>query len=182
MNAGADSADLFGRSIRSKACGFIFLGTPHKGTRIALLGQIWSLLGFWNGSSTSLLEIAKSGSATNQSLHSDFMNYLRSDGPTTKNTVCIFEAKKQKVWRIPIFNVSVTACVNHLESLLILFNPQIVDKESAVIDGSHAIGFETDHRSMQRFSDREDEDYKNIRDWISGWIREAEEEADSKCR
>ena len=64
-----------------------------------------SLFGFWSGSSTSLLEVTKPESATNQSLHNDFMSYLQSDGPTTKNTVCVFEAIKQMFWGIPIINV-----------------------------------------------------------------------------
>ena len=106
MNAGADSADDFCRSVRQKACGFIFLGTPHKGARIALLGQIWSLLGFWRGSSTSLLEVTKIGSATNRSLHHDFIIYLQGDGPTTESTVCVFETVKKTFWRMPMIHVS----------------------------------------------------------------------------
>ena len=34
------------------------------------------------------------------------MNYLRGDGPKTTNTVCVFEAVKQRVWRMPILHVS----------------------------------------------------------------------------
>ena len=68
-----------------------------------------------------------------------------------------------------------------LEVLLILFNPQVVDKDSAIIDGSHKIGFETDHRNMQRFPNQEDEDYRNILVWIRHWMGQANEEAHSKC-
>lgn len=64
-----------------------------------------SLFGFWSGSSTDLLEVTKAESASNQSLHDDFMSYLRSDGPKTENTVCVFEAVKQRFWGIPIINV-----------------------------------------------------------------------------
>ena len=109
------------------------------------------------------------------------MNYLQSDGPKTKNTVCVFEAVKQKVWRMPIIHVSAIVLFKPVEALLILSNLQVVDKDSAIIDGSHKIGFETDHRNMQRFPSREDEDYKNILDWISGWVKQAKQEAHSKC-
>ena len=34
------------------------------------------------------------------------MSYLQGDGPKTKSTVCVFEAVKQKVWRMPIISVS----------------------------------------------------------------------------
>lgn len=33
------------------------------------------------------------------------MSYLQGDGPKTKGTVCVFEAVKQKVWRMPIIHV-----------------------------------------------------------------------------
>ena len=42
------------------------------------------------------------------------------------------------------------------------------------------MGFETEHQNMQRFPDREDEDYKNILDWIRRWVEQAKEEAHSK--
>ena len=69
-----------------------------------------------------------------------------------------------------------------LGTILILSNLQAVDKDSATIDGSNHIGFETDHRNMQRFSNREDEDYKNIVGWIRKWTEKAQKEADGKCR
>ena len=59
---------------------------------------------------------------------------------------------------------------------------QVVDKDSAIIDGSHRIGFETDHRNMQRFADREDQDYRNILGWIHSWVKQAKKEAQSECR
>ena len=34
------------------------------------------------------------------------MKYLQGNGPKTKNTVCVFEAVKQQVWRMPIIHVS----------------------------------------------------------------------------
>lgn len=106
VNAGAHSDDDFCRSVRQKVCGFIFLGTPHRGVRIALAGSIVSLFGFWRGSSTILLEVTKPQSGINESLHSDFMNYLQGDGPKTQNTVCVHEAVKELFWGMPIMHVS----------------------------------------------------------------------------
>ena len=115
MNAGADSADDFYRNTRKKARGFVFLGTPHKGARIALLGEIWSLLSFWRGSSTVLLKTTKPDSATNENLHHHFMSYLRSDGPGTNNTLCVFEAVKQQIWRMPVIHVGAVISSKALE-------------------------------------------------------------------
>ena len=45
------------------------------------------------------------------------MSYLRGDGPKTKSTVCVFEAVKQKVWRMPIIHVSaIILFTKHLEA------------------------------------------------------------------
>ena len=109
------------------------------------------------------------------------MSYLRSDGPGTTNTLCVFEAVKQKFWRMPIIHVGALIFSKAHRFLLILFKSQVVDKDSAIIDGSHKIGFETDHRNMQRFPNQEDEDYRNILVWIRRWIEHAKEEAYSKC-
>lgn len=110
-NASAHSADDFCRHLRQNARGFIFLGTPHRGARITLAGQILSLFGFWRGSSTSLLGIIKPGSAINQSMHDDFMRYLRGGGPgpTVESIVCVFEAVKESLWGWPIMHVSTMA-------------------------------------------------------------------------
>ena len=105
VNASADSADDFCRNIRERACGFIFLGTPHKGARLTVQGRLKSLFGFWRGSSTNLLEIIGPGSALNQELHNSFMKYLQT-GPGTKNIVCVFEAVKESIWGMPITHVS----------------------------------------------------------------------------
>ena len=66
--------------------------------------------------------------------------------------------------------------------LLIPTNLQVVEKESAVIDGSHKIGVEKTHRNIQRFDSRSDENYRNILFWIQGWANKAKENALGKCR
>ena len=38
-------------------------------------------------------------------MHSDFMGYLQSDGPGTNNTLCVYEAVKQRLWGMPIIHV-----------------------------------------------------------------------------
>ncbi|KAF6238464.1 hypothetical protein HO173_003431 [Letharia columbiana] len=155
----ADPADNFGFNVRDKAYGFIFLGTPHKGASIAPAGRILSLFGSWKGSSTSLLEYLKPGSQINNGLHQAFLTYLDRK---IKRTVCVYEAVKQAFYRMPIIHV--------------------VDRSSAVIDQSIEIGFEKDHRNMQRFSDPEDEDYKKILGYIKDWAKEADAQLRDKTQ
>lgn len=70
-----------------------------------------SIFSFWRGSSTNLLEVTKPQSSINQSMHEDFMSYLRGEGPKVDNTVCVFEAVKASLWGMPIIHVSaVVSC------------------------------------------------------------------------
>lgn len=103
MNAGESPWDEH-QQIRHKAQGFIFLGTPHKGARLTVVGKLLSLLGYWRGSSTSLLDILEPESIENKGLHRSFMKFLRED-ERLKKTLCVFEAVKESVFGIPLMHV-----------------------------------------------------------------------------
>ena len=105
MIASGDAADDFCYNICKQTKGFIFLGTPHKGTKLTIIGKMISLFGHWKGSNTSLLEIVEPKSTVNQNLHESFMRVLRR-GCGTENTVCVFEAVKESLFGFPIMHVS----------------------------------------------------------------------------
>jgi len=105
--ASEDAADNFCRNIRQQTQGFIFLGTPHKGAQLTIIGELISLFRHWKGSSTSLLEIVKPKSIVNEGLHESFMRYLSGACGTTR-TVCVFEAVKESLFGFPITHVSVS--------------------------------------------------------------------------
>jgi hypothetical protein len=102
VTAGEYRGTDFRCSIREQAHGFIFLGTPHKGARLTFVGLVISLLGFWGGSSTNMLEIMKPKSKDNQNLHERFIRFMK-DHP--QETVCVFEAVPESIWGFPIFHV-----------------------------------------------------------------------------
>lgn len=141
-----------------------------------------SIFSFWSGSSSNLLEVTKPQSAINQSMHQDFMSYLCGEGPKVDNTVCVFETVMASLWGMPIIHVSAVVPCQAPHGDTDIPTMQVVDQESAVIDGSHRIGSERDHRNMQKFGDEMDDDYNNILSWISKWVGEAKKEADGKCR
>ena len=85
--------------------GFIFLGTPHKGSHLTSFGLMQSAFTYWMGSSTSLLEVVKPGSQVNKQLHDHFMSLLTGEGPGVQNTVCVFETLKEAVFSFPILTV-----------------------------------------------------------------------------
>jgi hypothetical protein len=90
--------------IRRQTRGFIFLGTPHKGARLTILGKVLSLLAYWRGSSTSLLDILEPESRENKDLHESFMMFLR-DQDRLKRTLSVFEAVKESIYGVPLMHV-----------------------------------------------------------------------------
>ena len=91
------------------------------------------------------------------------------------NTVCAFEAGKESFYGLSIMHVSGT---HEILEIGITSNSdvlQVVDKDSAVIDGSQKIGSDKRHRDIQRFRYREDEDYQGVLVWIRRWLEKGEE-------
>ena len=91
------------------------------------------------------------------------------------NTVCACEAVKGSFYGLRITHVSGT---HELLEIGITSNSdvlQVVDKDSAVIDGSRNIGSDKRHRDIQRFRYREDEDYQGVLVWIRRWLEKGEE-------
>lgn len=43
-----------------------------------------------------------------------------------------------------------------------------------MIDGSHDIGFETGHRDIQRYASADDDEYKDLVQWIKKWTDHGE--------
>lgn len=80
--------------------GIIFMGTPHKGTRFTTLAKIWSLAGFWEGSSTTFLDLLDFRSVVNQQLHDDFLQAL-PDGFSIRDVLCIHETAPETVFGFP---------------------------------------------------------------------------------
>lgn len=161
------SGDDFCRAVLENTKGLIFLGTPHRGANLTLFGRFLSLFGYWTGSSTVLLDVLHPGSIQNDSLHQSFMECLPRSC-TIKNTVCIFETVPETLLGFPVIQVSGLA-----DGLGIFretaYPAQVVDKYSAVIDGSYPIGFEQNHRSIQRFASTTDPNYRDIVRLIRTW-------------
>ncbi|KAI9857892.1 MAG: hypothetical protein M1813_008007 [Trichoglossum hirsutum] len=133
--------DDFRCAIAGQTKGIIFMGTPHKGSRLTVFGRLLSVFGHFMGSSTHLLEVIQPSSAVNKDLHTSFLR-----GYDIKTMVCIFEAVRESFLGFPIMHV--------------------VGEDSAVIDGAEKIGLAKTHRELQRAASREDESYKTLRFWI----------------
>ena len=80
--------------------GFIFLGTPHQGTRFAFLGRIFALFGYWVGSSDRLLNIIDRGSAGSMSLHQEFRRHF-----LTNEMTFYFETMPETIGIFPLTEV-----------------------------------------------------------------------------
>lgn len=107
----ASQRDAMDSAIHESARGFLFLGTPHHGSRLTAAATISAMLSHWEGSSISLLLTIKPGSPENESLHDWFITSY-----PLEDMVCVFETVQESVFGIPVTYVS-TPCHNYQKSL-----------------------------------------------------------------
>jgi hypothetical protein len=84
------------------AKGFIFMGTPHQGSGLTVVGKMLSLLSFWDDSSTNLLEVVEPGSKQNEDLHDEFLRQHK-----TKQIVNFYEVRPEQIGPFRIMKVRV---------------------------------------------------------------------------
>lgn len=107
MVLAAENSPLDANAYRKDICkasrGFIFLGTPHRGSNLTVAGKICALFGYWGGSSTKLLEVIDRRSDINELLHGRFVEcYQRDD----KDIVSFYETEPEIVAGFPVMTVS----------------------------------------------------------------------------
>jgi hypothetical protein len=93
------------REILDSLRGFVFLGTPHRGSKLTPIGEMISLLGYWRGSHTTLLKAMRIGSKENDELHDHIFSFIRKR-EMFDATLCIVETESEKIWGLPITHVS----------------------------------------------------------------------------
>jgi hypothetical protein len=118
-------------------------------------------------------------SEINQGVHQSFMKFLVG-GCGTRNTVCVFETVRETFLGLSITCVSIQLLYTPSLYASTNFNVQVVEKDSAVIDGSQKIGFDENHRNIQRFPSRSDPNYLDVLIWLRMWAKSCEESASSK--
>ncbi|KAM0473862.1 hypothetical protein ACHAPX_007910 [Trichoderma viride] len=119
------------------AKGFIFLGTPHSGSELTIFAKILSLLGYWQGASTALLEVIDPRSLENKSLHEDFLYRFGN-----REMVNFYEVQPEYVGPFPIMNA--------------------VKKDSATILQKDNIPSPVKHRALHRFMSETDVGYTHL--------------------
>lgn len=128
--------------------GILFLGTPHSGTGLAVVGQRLSrLAGLVSGTNTPLVEVLRRDSEVLARIQNDFHSLLRSQGNEIKIT-CVYE-------EVPIQGIG-----------------EIVPKYSAVLPGYPAIGIHADHRDIARFDTMADPGFVTVSNELQRWARE----------
>jgi hypothetical protein len=98
------------QSVFSPDCakGFIFLGTPHFGSELTIFAKLLSLLGYWQGASTALLEVIDPSSLENKFLDENFQNCFGE-----REMVNFFEVQPENFGRFTFMNVGSTVVRKH---------------------------------------------------------------------
>ncbi|KAH6650858.1 hypothetical protein F5144DRAFT_543848 [Chaetomium tenue] len=128
--------------------GILFLGTPHSGTNLAVIGQRLSrLAGLVSGTNTRLVEVLRRDSEVLARIQDDFHSLLRLQGDGIKIT-CVYE-------EIPIQGIG-----------------EVVPKYSTVLPGYPAIGIHADHRDIARFSAMADPGFIVLSNELQRWAKD----------
>lgn len=85
--------------------GAIFLGVPHDGSRLTLMGKLVSYSTYWLGSSTELLEALEPGAKSLRELNDSFLK-----GYSGHDLVNFFETLRLGIWGIPLLLVCLRGC------------------------------------------------------------------------
>ena len=133
------------RDLRLSLAGIIFLGTPHQGSDAAGYGK-W--LARVNGCDTTLLDSLTRNSQILDEVGQDF-----ETGYSNIDIICFYEEKSRLL--------GVKVCM-HRSSLLMSHKSyifQLVDSQSASLNGKRSMYLTTDHSGLNKFYGLEDENF-----------------------
>lgn len=137
--------------------GFIFMGTPHRGSWMAEWASVPArLLGLTMSTNKSLLDVLKPDDQLLESLQINFWNMirqLRDEGRTIEIT-CAYE-------ELPLTGFS------GLRTL-------VVSKKSATQEGYSSFSIHANHWEMARFSSMEDAGFKRLLGDLRRWTKHVE--------
>ncbi|KAI1388636.1 uncharacterized protein F4822DRAFT_252086 [Hypoxylon trugodes] len=135
--------------INRNTAGVIFLGTPHQGSTVSLIGEILARLTPFLGSDTTLIKFLSHRSSALLDLKRDFSATMTSI--MTQRPLPVYSFYET----LPTFRYGVSLGV-------------IVGPESATLDIGEHIPINTDHSGLNKCRTREDELYRKIRGAIQG--------------
>ncbi|KAK3317361.1 hypothetical protein B0T19DRAFT_290469 [Cercophora scortea] len=133
------------REIVNNTSGMIFLGTPHEGSHLSLLGAIVAALSGFTGSASGVLLSLKHHEAQLSDLESSFRGSIEERKRTHDVTIISFYEERP------------TMIFKWLSLGL------IVGRDSARAYSSKHIGIDTDHSGLNKCSGRDDELYEVLR-------------------
>ncbi|KAL8366692.1 hypothetical protein RB595_010516 [Gaeumannomyces hyphopodioides] len=129
--------------------GFIFMGTPHKSSWMAVWGQIPArAIGLIKFTNKSLLEILETNDQCLKSIQDRFLDMVREQRESGRRleVTCFFEELP-----LPVAGT-------------------IVSKEYATFEGFTSISIHANHRDMVRFSSVEENGFKRVLGELSKWV------------
>jgi len=160
--------------IGSSISGFVFLGTPHRGTGSLTSEGLACAVSRENPDlyiDTSVLQTIKAGSEVTTDLLQEFTSLCSS---TMTPICCFFEQQRTKVGRIIQQDLEVVPTDNACTVIEAdLSQEVVVDEKSACIDGCLNYGLSVDHFRLNKFANPDDACYRAVAGEIQQFVREA---------
>ncbi|RPB08258.1 hypothetical protein P167DRAFT_512474, partial [Morchella conica CCBAS932] len=149
--AGQKSFDSRYVALKKSMLGAIFLGVPHDGSRLTLIGKLISYSSYWLGSSTELLEALEPGAKSLRELNDSFLKgYGRYD------LVGFFETFKSGIWGVPLLLAA--------------------DKDACGFSGKPNIALDSDHIGMNKFRSETEHNYLLVLTEIKRMVEKVQQE------
>ncbi|KAF4628223.1 hypothetical protein G7Y89_g9934 [Cudoniella acicularis] len=120
--------------------GILFIGTPHRGARLATASKSW-----WFNSSSDIRAVLELNSQVLADLDADFLEV-----PRIKNREIMIASFYEK------------CLTQYGPAFLTSFKMHAVEKESAIFSDLPIIGLEKNHSSLVKFSSHDDPDYQRV--------------------
>lgn len=131
--------------------GILFMGTPHRGSWMADWASIpaWAL-GTVKSTNNFLLQVLKTNDRHLKSVQDNFWSMIReqqNNGRDIKVT-CFFE-----------------------ELAMPVLGKEVVPKDSATLEGYHALSIHANHSDMVKFSSADDNGYRRVLGELDRWYK-----------
>ncbi|KAK8912900.1 hypothetical protein H634G_09760 [Metarhizium anisopliae BRIP 53293] len=131
--------------------GILFMGTPHRGSWMADWASIpaWAL-GTVKSTNNYLLQVLKTNDRHLKSVQDNFWSMIReqqNNGRDIKVT-CFFE-----------------------ELAMPVLGKEVVPKDSATLEGYHALSIHANHSDMVKFSSADDNGYRRVLGELDRWYK-----------
>ncbi len=155
-NAVRDEEDIL-----DETCGFIFLGTPHQGSAVSVLGAVVAYITGFLGSNTMLLRSLVQHKSQLSDLNEKFMKTINLKKGQGHNVGLVSFIETKPTYLFNCFSIGLVgkSALSYMISLTFFY---IVNRDSASGTSEKIIPIDTDHSGLNKCARKTDRLYTEL--------------------